>query len=125
MVGLILIGKDYAGRNLPGYRDVSFQGTSVAAPKVSRICMFILFTLKVFLSMDLYLKRVLGENGSSNTLTVVSIENAAADVIERGGINDPDFGVLRGISPTALMPIFVPARPAVGKPRDAGGRHLA
>lgn len=106
MIGLVLIGKDYAGRNLPDCKDVPFRGTSVAAPKVSRICMFILFILKVFLSVDLYLKRVLGKKGLGNIPAVVSIEKAAADVLGRGGIDDPDFGVLHGVSPAALAPMF-------------------
>lgn len=106
MVGLILIGKDYAGQNLPGCKDVPFRGTSVAAPKVSRICMYILGILKVFLSVDLYIKKILGEKGSSNAPAVVSIEKAAADVLERDGIKDPDFGVFDGLSPAALAPLF-------------------
>lgn len=106
MIALILIGKDYAGQNLPGCKDVPFRGTSVAAPKVSRICMFILFILKVFLSMDLYLKKILGKKGIGNVPAVVSIEKAAADVLRLNGIDDPDFDVLHGVSPSALARMF-------------------
>jgi hypothetical protein len=106
MVGLVLIGKDYAGRNLPGCKDVPFRGTSVAAPKVSRICMFILLILQVFLSVDLYIKKLLGEKEPSNASAIVAIKRAAADVLVRGGIKDPDFGVFDGLSPAALTPLF-------------------
>lgn len=106
MVGLVLIGKDLAGRNLPGCTDVAFRGTSVSTPKVARICTFILFILRIFLSVDLYLTRKLDDDGATKPASLAWIEELCAEIFERGGIDDHDFGVLAGVSPASLTPIL-------------------
>jgi hypothetical protein len=103
MVALVLIGKDYAGRNLPGCKDVAFRGTSVSSPKVARICEFIILTLRIFLSVDRYLKGRIKEDSSDNAFL---IERICAEILERGGIDHPGFGVLHGISPASLAPML-------------------
>lgn len=96
MVGLVLIGKDQAGRNLPGYVDKRFRGTSVAAPKVARITHFIVLLLRIVLSIEKYLKE---------RTVDAAIEGRWATVLERGAIDHPDYGILHELPARCLTPI--------------------
>jgi Subtilase family len=105
MVGLVLIGKDQAGRNLPGCSDVAFRGTSVSAPKVSRIGTFIVQILRIFLSVDQYLKSQIERARPSHAPATFVIEKAWAGVVARGRNDNEGFGVFDGLAPASLAPM--------------------
>lgn len=104
MVGLVLVGKDQPGRNLPGYVDKAFRGTSVAAPKVTRITNFIVLLLRIILSIDKYLRQKMAEDGSRAS-AAAAITRTWATVLERGVLDHPAYAVLHDLPATCLTQI--------------------
>jgi hypothetical protein len=106
MVGLVLTGSDRGGRNLPGYKDVEFVGTSVSAPKVARICGFIIWLIRIFLSLDLLLKKRIGERAGHAHAACSVVEQVGREIVERDSIEEPGFGIFENISPQACRPMI-------------------
>jgi hypothetical protein len=118
MVGLVLIGKDIAGQNRPGLVDVPFTGTSVAAPKVARICGILLNILYIIGAIDSLLKK------SADDASAEAIERACALIRVREHVEDPEVGILAPL-PTvnfeALLRFFKTLASSGAYPRELFG----
>jgi hypothetical protein len=106
MVALVIIGKDIAGQNRPGLVDVPFRGTSVAAPKVARICNHLMFILKTLVAMGLYVESFLPRNPSADDVRK-AIDQAARGASERRVAGaSPHLAQVQLVPDAALAPLF-------------------
>jgi hypothetical protein len=98
MVGLVLIGKDIPGQNRPGLTDVEFVGTSVSAPKVTRLCNFTLIFIRLFYCLDVMLKKRLA-GSTANPNAIADINQA---ILQQEQITENGIEFLSGFEPRRL-----------------------
>ncbi len=101
MVGLVLAGKEGGGRIRPGLKDKAFEGTSVSAPRVTRICHILLAVLRAALCT-----RILLLNCTAGDLSSATFQTISARLFRDAKIETPEIPFLDKLESIAIKPLL-------------------
>ena len=101
MVGLVLAGKEGGGRIRPGLKDKAFEGTSVSAPRVTRICHILLAVLRAALCT-----RILLLNRTAGDLSSATFQTISARLFRDAKIETPEIPFLDKLESIAIKPLL-------------------